>query len=288
MKAVNLVPSDARRGGGGSSISAHAPTYALLGLLGVAVAFVTVYVLTLNSIADRTAKLTSLQSQVARAQEETARLANYTQFAQLVQDRTQTVRTMADARFAWNKPLDELPQVVPANTSLQSLAAALGSASSSAGGGTGATTGASLLGSASAPSIEIVGCTRTQDDVARLMSRMRLINGVTQVTLGSSQKPGQNGGGVAAAASGAGAGCGSNAPAFDMMLTLTPLPGAAGASGTTGTSPAVAGTASTATPSGTTSAPSTTTSTVPGASPAPATGQTPTTPAATTPTGSAK
>jgi Tfp pilus assembly protein PilN len=266
VKAVNLIPTDVRRGGGGgSSFASQAPTYLILGVLAVALALVTVYVLTSNSIADRTAKLTSLQTQLDQTQAQAQTLVNHTQFAQLVQERTQSVRDIASTRFAWYPPLSDLSKVVPANTSLQSLNASLGSTSTTGGTGTSASGGGSLIGSATGPAIELTGCTRTQDDVARLMSRLRLIDGVTGVTLASSQKPGQNSSAVSSGSAGA-VGCGSNAPTFDLMVALTPVPGSASATG------AAAGTGS-----GTATTPTTGTSTTP------ATTTTATTPGATTP-----
>ena len=297
MKAVNLIPGDARRGGGGLSLSAQGPTYVILGLLAVAVAFVTVYVLSSNSIADRSAELTSLQAQLGQAQTQTASLVDYTKFAQMVQDRTNTVRSIAVTRFAWSKPLNQLSRVVPANTSLQSLNASLGSGSSGPGasGGASGSTGGSLLGSATAPALELTGCTKSQDAVARLMSRLRLIDGVTRVSLGSSTKPASTGPAVSTSQGGnAGSvvGCGSNAPNFDMLVTLTPLPGAVAGTGTTAATASPSGTSTPSTPTTTPAAPAATTSTTPSAptatTTAPGSGTTPNTPAATTATGSSK
>ena len=46
------------------------------------------------------------------------------------------------------------------------------------------------------PAVEIVGCTTSQSKVARMMSRMRLIDGVTRVALNASEKnEGASGGG---------------------------------------------------------------------------------------------
>jgi hypothetical protein len=90
------------------------------------------------------------------------------------------------------------------------------------------------------PALELTGCTKSQDDVARLMSRLRLINGVTRVTLGDAQK--QNGAAGATAGTGGASGsqgCPANAPTFDLVVFFKPLPGAtatgAGPTTTTGT-----------------------------------------------------
>ena len=63
MRAVNLIPADSRgRGSRSPSTGMQVPVYVLLGFLAAAVALVTVYVLTNNTIASRTAKLNNLKT----------------------------------------------------------------------------------------------------------------------------------------------------------------------------------------------------------------------------------
>ena len=68
MRAVNLIPADARGRGGnrGPATGMQVPVYVLLGVLTAAVALVTLYVLTNNSIVTRTATLNSLTTQVSQ------------------------------------------------------------------------------------------------------------------------------------------------------------------------------------------------------------------------------
>jgi Tfp pilus assembly protein PilN len=216
-----------------------------VGLLAIALAFVTIYVLTTNTMSDRKAKLASLQSQVAQAQAAAARLSNYAQFAQLAQARAETVRQIAATRFDWHGALSDLSKVVPANTSLQSLfgSVAPGATVSGAGGSSGgAGVASSLRGDISAPAFELTGCTSTQDDVARLMSRLRLIDGVTRVTLGDSikQEGSQPGATVSAGSNGSrgAAGCGPNTPTFDLVVFFQAL--ASSASSSPGSAPVAA------------------------------------------------
>jgi Tfp pilus assembly protein PilN len=228
VKAVNLIPSDTRRGGRTRAGRPQGPAIIVIGLLAIALLFVTIDVLTSNTIADRKAKLASLQQQVTQQQAEAARLSNYAAFEQLAQTRVQTVRQIAAARFDWHSALSDLSKVVPANTSLQSLIGSV-APGSTVSGGSGASS--SLRGDISAPAFEISGCTKTQDDVARLMSRLRTMNGVTRVTLGDSQKQGSGQTGTSVS-SGSSQGCGANAPSFDLVVFFSPLPGA-GANGVT-------------------------------------------------------
>lgn len=272
MKAVNLIPKDARRGRVRTGGLGFSPSYGVLGLLVVALALVVIYVLTSNTISDRKAKLADVQAQVSAQQAVAARLSKYVQFEQLAQTRVQTVRELAAARFDWYRAMTDVSKVVPANTSLQSLTGTVAPGASAAGtGGGGAASG--LRSDETVPAFELIGCTKTQDDVARLMSRLRLINGVTRVTLGSTQKEGSGGTGATTTAGTEGSGgCGANGPAFDLVVFFSPLAGA-GPTGVTSVSATPAGTSTTSTPPSTTTP--TTTSTT-------GTATTPATPSATT------
>jgi Tfp pilus assembly protein PilN len=238
MKAVNLIPNESRRGGVGFSVGRLGVSHLVLGLLAIGLAFVTVYVITSNSVSQRKAHLASLQQQVSRVQTEVARLNTYAQFEKLAQARAATVRQIASTRFDWHGALSDLSRVVPANTSLQSLSATVSTGAST--GGASASSGGNVRNDINAPAFEMKGCTHTQDDVARLMSRLRLINGVTRVTLEDSvkQASGQPGAPVSSAGSSAG-GCPARGPSFDVVVFFGPQaaatgPGAAGQTVSTG------------------------------------------------------
>ncbi len=231
MKAVNLIPAEARKRGGGVSSSSQLATYGLFGLLAVVLGLVVYYVTTSNTISDRQAQLTTLKAEVAQAQSRVNSLGSYTQFRQLAQSRAQTVEGIAATRFDWHSAFSDLTRVVPANTSLQSLSATVAPGATAGGsGGGGAGSAGNLRSGVSAPAFELVGCTGSQDDVARLMSRLRLIDGVTRVSLGSSQKSSSAQGG--ASVSGSGGGCGPDKPSFDVIVFFSPVQGA-GPSGAT-------------------------------------------------------
>ena len=66
MKAVNLIPADAKRGSRGPSASKGLPSYLFLGVLAIAVGLVTLYVLASNDISQRQAKVTTLQAEIAQ------------------------------------------------------------------------------------------------------------------------------------------------------------------------------------------------------------------------------
>jgi Tfp pilus assembly protein PilN len=205
-------------------------------VLAAALALVTVYVLTGNTIADRTSQLNNLQTEVAQAQAQAAKLGNFGRFAQIAHTRLQTVAGIAATRFDWHTALSDLSEVVPANTSLQTLSGTVAPGTNT-GGGSGS---GNLRGDITSPALELTGCTASQDDVARLMSRLRLIDGVTRVSLSSSQKSSSGGAGASGAT-----GCGANGANFNMVVFFKALPGA-GPNGAT----SITGATTTTTPGG--------------------------------------
>jgi len=249
MRAVNLIPAEARRGGAADVRSLRGPGSAVVGLLVVVLALVTLYVLASNSVSERQAQLAGLQQQLSQTQAEADKLNGYVQFAQLAKARVQTVRDIASGRFDWKQALSDLSRVVPANTSLSSLSATV---SPNAGSGGGASTGG-LRSDISVPAFELQGCTATQDDVARLMSRLRLIRGVTRVTLADAVKqasasPATPVSGAAGSGSGT---CAADGPTFDLVVFFSALPtiaapttAAPGTTPTTATTPSAASTGS--------------------------------------------
>jgi Tfp pilus assembly protein PilN len=258
MKAVNLIPADANRGSLGSSASRGMPTYIFLGVLSVAVALLTLYVLASNNVSRRQAKLTTLQTEVAQVQARSNSLNHYAQFSQMTRSRTFSVRQLAAMRFDWHSTLAQISQVVPSNTSLATLQ---GTAASPL-----PATGTASPTSSSAPtgtSIELTGCTKTQPDVAKLMSRLRLIDGVEGVTLNSSTKqesasgssPAGGSASTGSSSASSGEGCGSDTPSFDLKITFSGQPatlaggGAAVGTSAAGTSAVGTSTATSATPS---------------------------------------
>jgi len=237
MRAVNLVPKDARRGGVSPSLSRLGVAHLLIGLLAIVLVFVTLDVLESNTISSKKAELASLQQQQTELQAQIARLNTYAQFEKLAQEREATVREIAATRFDWHGALSDLSKVVPANTSLQALSATVAPGSAASGSGV---TNSPVRGDINAPAFELKGCTASQDDVARLMSQLRLINGVTRVTLEDSVKASTgSGSGTAVSGSSSGSGgCPASGPAFDLVVFFQPLSsGTATVGSTTGGTP---------------------------------------------------
>ena len=205
MRAVNLIPGDARRGAGAPGRSGGA-VYVLLGALAVVVVALASYVLVKNTISDRQAELSKVTRQATAAQAAATALQPYRQFAQLSQTRVQTVNSLAASRFDWERTMRDLALVLPSDVWLTSFVGTVapGISFGDAGATSGSDTG-TLRSSQQVPAVELVGCTVTQAEVARVLSRLRLVQGVTQVSLASSAKADASATGGAEMPSGLGA-----------------------------------------------------------------------------------
>ena len=243
MRAVNLIPTDARRGGAAPARSGGA-VYVLLGALAIAVVALASYVLTQNSISDRQAQLAKVKRDADTAQATATALQPYRQFAQLSQTRVETVRSLAASRFDWERAMRDLALVMPDNVWLTSFVGTVapginfGGSATAGGGDTG-----TLRSSQQVPAVELVGCTETQAEVARVMARLRLVEGVTQVSLASSEKTDVStsaGGSGAAGATSGGADCRNGSPKFpqfSMVVFFKPLAGASARGPSSGAAP---------------------------------------------------
>lgn len=244
MKAVNLIPPDARRGGHTDIRSLRGPGTFVLGLLVVVLAMVTLYVMAANKVSENRGRLAALQQQLDQTQALASKLNGYTQFEALAKARVQTVQEIASGRFDWHQALSDLSRVVPANTSLTSVSATV--SPNSGAGGTSSAGG--LRGDITVPAFELSGCTATEDDVSRLMSRLRLIRGVSRVTLSDAVKSSSTTQAATVSSTGVpSGGCGANAPTFDLVVFFQPLPTV---SATPAAAPGATPTAATDTPAG--------------------------------------
>ena len=259
MRAVNLIPTDARRGGGaGAAGRSGGAAYILLGGLAVLVVLVAVWALAGHRVTEKRAELARLQSETASAQAEASQLAAYAKYSKLSTDRVNTVRSLALSRFDWAQALDAVARTMPDDAWLTSMTGTVAPGVSVSGGGSSAS---ALRSQRAVPAIELVGCTTSQGRVARLISRLRAVPGVDRVSIADTIT-----GDAGAGSTGGGGGCrGSHPtyPQFDMVLFFgNAVPPAGPASPTTpGGAPAPAPTtgssSSSSSPSGSSSSSST-------------------------------
>jgi Tfp pilus assembly protein PilN len=183
VRPVNLVPLDQRRrtpsdGGRGAHIA--------LGVLGLLLAMVVGYVLTSNTVTERQNETEAARVEADRLEAKAAQRGNFADFASIAQTRIKSVAGVAASRFDWERFMRELARVIPADSWLQSAdASTTGDAAATATAGAPAPSAAPATGS---PSANLVGCTPSQSDAARLMVRLRQLHRVEDVELGSSTK----------------------------------------------------------------------------------------------------
>jgi Tfp pilus assembly protein PilN len=202
VRPVNLIPPEDRRGDK-APMRTGSLGYAVVGALGVALLAVVGVVLTSNQVSDREAEKSSLESQVAAAQAAADRSGSFAEFATLQQNREQTVASLAESRFDWERVLRELAIVIPDDVWLTNLDATVSAAAASASASTSATTSSSSSGaseSVQGPSLHIQGCAAGHEAVARFLAALDDVDGVTRVSVLKSDLPDKASSGGAAAA----------------------------------------------------------------------------------------
>jgi Tfp pilus assembly protein PilN len=254
MRAVNLIPSDQQRGAGGAAGKSGGGAYILLGALALIVVLAASYVVSGKSVNDKKAQLADITQQAAAAETKAASLTSYTKFASIRAKRVETVSQLAAGRFDWSHALREVSRVLPENAWLTTLTATT-SPSVSVGGG-----GGSLRSALNVPAIQMQGCTTSQASVAKLIARLRLIDGVQRVSLEDSTKGQESTGTTVSDAGSSGSGdCrGGHAkfPVFNVDVFFVPNGAAVPTTGGTATTAAA-----TSPVPGSTTAPATTAST---------------------------
>ncbi|HEV7808269.1 MAG TPA: PilN domain-containing protein [Solirubrobacteraceae bacterium] len=183
MKAVNLIPRDARPKRGALP-SSGTGVYVLLAGLAAIVVCAAVWAMADKQVADREAKLQRVTAQASAAQARAGAGAAYVAFERLARERVQTVKSLSTTRFDWAHAMREISRVLPADVWLTTLTGASGASSEAPTPATSA---------APAPTVTVSGCTRSQAKVARLMARLRTIDGVRKISLKSSDKPAAGG-----------------------------------------------------------------------------------------------
>jgi Tfp pilus assembly protein PilN len=191
VRPVNLIPPEQRRGGT-APMRTGPLSYVVVALLAVALGAVTLVVVTNNQVSDRKAEKTALESQLAEEQAAADRVQSFATFASVQQAREQTVSTLAQSRFDWERVLRELAIVIPDDVWVTNLTAAVspdavtGSSSTSSSSSTSAT-----VEGIAGPSLEIQGCAGGHEAVARFLAAVHDIDGVTRASVTSSERPDQ-------------------------------------------------------------------------------------------------
>jgi Tfp pilus assembly protein PilN len=189
MRPVNLIPPEERHGSLSPLRTGPLP-YIVIGVLVALLAGVALLVTTGSEISEKKEEISTLRQRDAVAQQQAQELAPYVQFAELHQARVETVSSLADSRFDWERVMRELSKILPDNVWLTSLDASASPESSAEGGASSEASGASSLrGSIAGPALEISGCSTGQKGVAGFASALKQIDGVTRVGVESSALP---------------------------------------------------------------------------------------------------
>jgi Tfp pilus assembly protein PilN len=228
MRAVNLIPTEQRSGQPVGAGRSQGGAYAVLVLVGGLALMAYLYGSAHHQIASRQAQVASLTAEAQRAQTAAERLAPYTSFTAQSESRTQAVQSLIASRFDWAHVFHEFGRVLPAGVAVSSLAGTVGSSTVSASSS--ASSGGSATPPGTVPMFTLAGCATSQPTVALTLQRLRLIDGVKEVTLQSSTGGPKQAGG----SSGTG-GCSSSDPVFSIQITFDPLPTAAAVAAATKT-----------------------------------------------------
>lgn len=184
MKAINLIPSDQRRGAGGAAGRSGGAAYGILGLLALALLIFASWTITNKQITEKTAEAASLESQAQIRTAQSSALGPYTKFAELRGNRVRTVKQLVDSRFDWAHAFGEVSRILPDTVWLTGLTGTIAP-------GVGTDVGGAsdpLRTARPAPALEMAGCATTQTEVSKFIGRLRLINGVDDVAISKSAK----------------------------------------------------------------------------------------------------
>ncbi|MEA2331534.1 MAG: hypothetical protein QOH58_1672 [Thermoleophilaceae bacterium] len=229
MRPVNLLPQNERAvkpadGLGGSS-------YVVLGVLGALLLAVLTFVVTQNQVNGRSGQIAKAEAEAQQAEQRVASLGAFGSFASVKQQREQSVRELASARFDWERFMRELALVLPSGTSLLDVSASTDGSAAAAAGAAGAAptpapapaTGTAVPGAG--PKAEVTGCAVSQSRVATLLVRLGKLEGATDVELKESAENENAGAAAGASPDSAGAsntGCPAGKFTFDVSVTFAP------------------------------------------------------------------
>lgn len=189
MRPIDLIPKE-ERPGNQRPMRGGPLAYIIVGALAAALIGVIVLVISGNQITEREAEIGTVQAETRAAETKAQRLASYTAFHSISEQRLATVTSLANSRFDWERVMHELALVLPGNVWLTNLA---GTATPSV-----APEGAAsvaLRATIPGPALSLVGCGRDQDAVAGFVQALKQIDGVTRVGVQSSALGSASGGG---------------------------------------------------------------------------------------------
>jgi Tfp pilus assembly protein PilN len=226
MRAVNLIPSEQRSGGSVGSRSQGA-AFAVLALLAGIAVLVFMYGSAHHQVSSHHAEAATLTTEAQQLQTQASQLASYTSFVAMREQRLQAIASLVGSRFDWAAAMGELSRVLPPFVSLNSLQGTVGATTATTGAKAPSSVTATTTASASSavssatppgtvPTFTLSGCATSQAGVADTLVRLRLISGVSNVTLLSSTASTSSGGGDGS--------CAAGDPLFSVQVSFEGLP----------------------------------------------------------------
>jgi Tfp pilus assembly protein PilN len=182
MRPFNLIPPEERRGAGVVARTGSL-SYIVVAVLAALLIAVTAVVLTNNKISDRKAELAGLAQRKSVAQARLDGLKSYAALRSIEEKRAGTVTSLAKSRFNWERVMRELSKILPSNVWLVNLTGTVRpdvQVDDSAD--------IETRQSVSGPALQMIGCAVSQDAVARFVSDLEDIDGVTRVGVNSSNR----------------------------------------------------------------------------------------------------
>jgi Tfp pilus assembly protein PilN len=237
VRAVNLIPSEQREHRSGYANRSQGVVYVLLGMLAGVALLAFLYGVARHEITSKQSEITHYEAEAARIQAQASTLAPFKSFIAMREGREKAVRELVDSRFDWAHVLAELGRVLPPGTSVGTLEGCVSGSSPSGAGEGGCTAGAASASSSSSsssksgsastvasatppgsiPHFTLAGCAKNQSTVARMLTDLRLIDGVSEAELESASKSGTSSGGK-------GANCTGGNVSYTAKLGFQPLP----------------------------------------------------------------
>ena len=170
------------------SSTSRPPAIAQIGgaMLAVVIAAVVYLVVISNQVSSDRERLGQISADLVSAEQKTAALKPYDDFAKAATQRHDAVATVAKTRFKWDRTLTDLARVAPDGVWLTSMKGTLTPSTQVEGGGGAATSG--LRAVLASPAIELAGCAARERNVPAYIDRLHLMTGVTDVGFSRSEK----------------------------------------------------------------------------------------------------
>jgi Tfp pilus assembly protein PilN len=218
VRAVNLLPGGEEQG------RKVPPLPVLAGCVGAVLISALLAVMFLSAsagVAKKQRALDQIQAQYAAMPVPAPASPVVAELPQQRQTRVTALAAVLGQRVAWDRLLREVSQVVPSDVWLVTLNA-LAPSLSPAG------TATPAAGTTPQQSFTVMGCTYSQDSVARFLARLSVVPDLTGMTLGRSESSGD--GSAGGGGGGGGGSAGGQCPTGMFTFTLQGAVRAAGAS----------------------------------------------------------